>query len=117
MRSVIFIGWLMRVGGDGMLGGNYPSGGLSLCQFVLCSYAAAICRITSSPNGFPSSCKPIGNFGDFVNPQGTLMPHTPARFAEIVKISVRYICSGSSAFSPISNAAPGQTGATTASTC
>src|SRR5439155_387935 len=47
--------------------------------------------IVSSPNGFPSNCSPIGSFGDFVNPQGTLIPQRPARLAEMVKMSIRYI--------------------------
>src|SRR3954468_18702911 len=90
--------------------------GFSLCQAVLCSYACAIFKIVSSPNGFPSNCNPIGSFGDFVNPQGTLMPQMPARLQEIVKMSERYICSGSSDFSPTLNAAVGVVGVTMAST-
>jgi hypothetical protein len=36
----------------------------------------------------------------------------PARFAEIVKTSARYICSGSSIFSPSRKAAVGEVGVT-----
>ena len=44
-----------------------------------------------------------------------LMPQRPARLAEIVKMSMRYICKGSSAFSPILKAAEGEVGASTVS--
>ena len=41
----------------------------------------------------------------------------PARLPVMVKISERYIATGSSTFSPILNAGNGETGATIASTC
>ena len=44
------------------------------------------------------------------------MPQIPARLQEIVKMSERYICNGSSDFSPILNAAVGVVGVTMAST-
>src|SRR5262252_9923352 len=92
------------------------SGDFSLCQVVLCSYACAIFKIVSSPNGLPNNCRPIGSFGDFVKPHGRLIPQIPARLQEIVKMSERYICNGSSDFSPILNAAVGVVGVTMAST-
>ena len=58
----------------------------------------------------------MGSFGEFVNPQGRLSPQMPERLAEMVKISIRYICSGSSVFSPILQAAMGEVGVTRAST-
>ena len=45
-----------------------------------------------------------------VKPQGMLMPQMLARFADMVYISDRYICSGSSTFSPILKAAVGEVG-------
>ena len=45
-----------------------------------------------------------------VYPQGTEMPGMPARFVEIVKMSERYIWSGSSIFSPILKAGVGVVG-------
>ena len=45
-----------------------------------------------------------------VKPPGTDIPGIPARFAESVKISDRYIARGSSVFSPIFQAAVGVTG-------
>src|ERR1039458_2297506 len=72
--------------------------------------------MVSSPNGWPSNCKPMGSFGFFVNPHGTLTPQMPARLQEIVKMSDKYICNGSSDFSPILNAAVGEVGVTMAST-
>ena len=45
-----------------------------------------------------------------VKPHGTDIPGIPARLADIVKISDKYICRGSSAFSPILKAAVGDTG-------
>ena len=65
----------------------------------------------ASSSAFPRSCNPIGNFlpfSDSANPQGTLMPQIPARFAALVKISARYICKGSVVFSPSLNAGPGR---------
>ena len=50
-------------------------------------------------------------------PAGTDIAGSPARLAEIVAISVRYIASGSSVFAPKSNAVFGQVGAISASTC
>jgi 6-phosphogluconate dehydrogenase (decarboxylating) len=55
-------------------------------------------------------------WGFAVNPHGRLMPQMPARLHEIVKMSDRYICNGSSAFSPILKAAVGEVGVMMAST-
>jgi len=44
------------------------------------------------------------------NPHGTDMPGIPARFAERVKMSDRYIVNGSSIISPILKAGVGATG-------
>ena len=52
----------------------------------------------------------MGSFGDFVKPQGRLMPQMPARLQEMVKMSDKYICSGSPDFSPILKAAVGVVG-------
>ncbi len=45
-----------------------------------------------------------------VKPQGTEIPGIPARLVEIVKMSERYICIGSSVFSPILKAGVGVVG-------
>src|SRR5205814_3297628 len=90
--------------------------GFSLCHSVDCSYACASFKIVSSPNGLPSNCKPIGNLGAFVNPHGKLNPQIPAKLHEIVKMSDKYICNGSSDFSPALKAAVGVVGVTIAST-
>ena len=54
-------------------------------------------------------CRPMGKLL-FVKPHGTDIAGSPARFADIVKISDRYILSGSPVFSPILNAAVGDVG-------
>ncbi|MNV92536.1 hypothetical protein D3C71_1871480 [compost metagenome] len=43
-------------------------------------------------------------------PHGTLMPGRPARLVESVKMSARYICTGSAVFSPSFHATVGATG-------
>ena len=60
-------------------------------------------------------CKPIG-MPSASNPAGTEIAGIPAKFAEIVAISVKYIASGSSDFAPKSNAVVGQVGEINAST-
>ena len=50
-----------------------------------------------------------------MRPQGTLMAGTPARLAETVYMSLRYIASGSSDFSPILKATDGEVGVRIAS--
>ena len=47
-----------------------------------------------------------------MKPQLTLSPGTPARFPEMVKMSDRYICRGSSVFSPNLKAGVGDVGVT-----
>src|SRR4030042_6724400 len=85
--------------------------GFLLCPKVACSYAYATFRIDSSSKCFPINCSPIGRLFE-LNPHGIEMPGTPAKFTEIVKISDRYIWSGSAVFSPILNAAVGEVGVT-----
>src|SRR5712671_239182 len=95
----------------------YPSGGFSLCHEVACSKAWATFRSVSSPNGLPSSCSPMGSLaGWVVNPHGRLNPQMPARLQDRVKMSERYICKGSSDFSPILKAGVGVVGVTMTST-
>jgi hypothetical protein len=48
-------------------------------------------------------------------PQGRASAGRPARFTEIVKMSERYIVTGSAVFSPSRNAVVGETGVTSAS--
>jgi len=52
------------------------------------------------------SCKPIG-MPSASKPQGNDSAGSPARLTEIVKMSDKYICSGSWVFSPILNAVVG----------
>ncbi len=54
---------------------------------------------------------------EVVRPQFTLIPGIPARFAEMFRISERYIWSGSSIFSPNLKAAVGEVGVTITSQC
>jgi len=58
----------------------------------------------------------MGSFGFLVKPHGILTPQMPAKLHEIVKMSLKYICNGSSDFPPIWNAAVGEVGVTMAST-
>ena len=51
-----------------------------------------------------------------VRPQGMLMPQMLARFADMVYISDRYICSGSSVRSPTLKAGVGEVGVIKTST-
>src|SRR3989338_4570287 len=74
--------------------------GLRARKFKVCSIVCAARKITLSSKGLPISCTPIGR-PDAVNPQGTESAGTPAKLAGIVKISERYIASGSVSFSPI----------------
>ena len=60
------------------------------------------------------SWSPIGSPAPS-RPHGTLIAGTPARFAGIVKMSDRYMASGSSVFSPIRNAVVGDVGETSTS--
>ena len=83
------------------------------------SKASDIFNTVVSCRAGPSNCNPTGNFfplSPVVNPQGVLMPQMPAKFAAMVKISARYIWSGSFDISPILNAGVGAVGETMAST-
>lgn len=59
---------------------------------------------------------PTGRPSSAASPLGIEMPGTPARFAGIVVTSLRYICSGSSIFSPRRNAVVGADGVAMTST-
>ncbi len=61
------------------------------------------------PTGSPSSAARPAT--------GARFPGTPARFAGMVATSFRYICSGSSIFSPSLNAVVGADGVAMTSTC
>ena len=63
----------------------------------------------ASSNWRPVSCRPSGK-RSALNPQATLIAGSPARLALTVKMSARYICSGSSVRSPSLNAAVGLVG-------
>ena len=45
-------------------------------------------RSISSPKGLPSNCRPIGSFGLWVKPHGTLMPQMPAHGTPILGVDV-----------------------------
>ena len=60
-------------------------------------------------------CRPIGSPAE-LNPQGTEIADRPARLTGTVKTSERYICRGSSVFSPILKAGVGVVGAMMTST-
>ena len=60
------------------------------------------------------SCIPTGRPSE--KPQGTDRPGSPAMFTGRVQTSIRYICTGSSVFSPNLNAVTGEVGVTSAST-
>ena len=68
-----------------------------------------VARRVSSSKCLVINCRPMGRPFD-VKPQGTDIPGIPARFAEMVKMSDRYIFSGSSRFSPALNAGTGEMG-------
>src|SRR5204862_1018185 len=91
-----------------------PSSGRRVRHVVACSYACATRRIVASSNARPTRCRPIGR-PVVEKPQGTETPGFPERFAGTVKMSFRYIASGSS-FSPCLNATPGVVGPTITST-
>ena len=71
-------------------------------------------------SALPNNCRPTGNRAPSslkAKPQGTLTPQMPVRFAGMVKMSARYICSGSESRAPILKAGIGEVGERTASTC
>ena len=47
----------------------------------------------------------------WLKPAGTLMPGKPAKFNEVVKISLKYICTGSALWLTMAGAAVGAAGA------
>ena len=59
----------------------------------------------------------MGSFGSWVKPQGRLTPQMPARLQEMVKMSERYICNGSSGFFADFEGGVGLVGVMMASTC
>ena len=59
---------------------------------------------------------PTGRPSSAARPAGIEIPGTPARFAGIVVTSFRYICIGSSSFSPRRNAVVGAVGVAMTST-
>ena len=72
-------------------------------------------NIVCSSNAFPISCNPNGKL--FLSyPAGTEIAGKPDKFTGTVKISFKYIETGSSDFSPILNAEPGVDGVNIAST-
>src|SRR5579862_1534131 len=83
--------------------------GAASWNFVAAWKAAAIFRRRTSSKISPMSCKPMGR-PEEVWPQGIEMPGMAARLAEMVKMSERYIESGSADFSPILKAGVGEVG-------
>ena len=59
----------------------------------LCSYVYAARIKVASSSGFPMICNPIG-MRLLLNPHGTEIPGSPARFNGTVHISIKYICRG-----------------------
>src|SRR5512135_2141937 len=80
------------------------------------SITRAVRSKVSSSNGLPISCNPSGVPSDD-RPAGTLMPGSPAMLTVTVKMSFRYISTGSPPdFSPTPKAEDGVAGVRTAST-
>src|SRR5262245_37083153 len=77
-----------------------------------CSSAWPARKIVFSESWRPISCSPTGR--PALNPQGMLIPGSPAMFDGNVRQSARYIASGS-AFAPNSNATVGDVGETSRS--
>ena len=72
-----------------------------------CSMTAPSANNVSSSNGRPIICRPSGR-PCASSPPGTEMPGSPAMFTVTVKMSLRYISTGSSRpFSPMAKAARG----------
>ncbi len=91
--------------------------GFLACHSVVCSYAYAVDSSRSSSNAPAISCSPIGS-PQSSYPQGRDSPQMPARFSESVKMSARYMLSGSAARSPMGNAVVGLVGqAITSTSC
>src|SRR5262249_24089321 len=90
------------------------SGGFRSRHEVAPSYALATRRMVPSSKACPMIWSPMGN-PVRVKPAGMERPGNPARLTGMVKMSFRYIWSGSSR-SPILKATPGGVGATITST-
>ena len=75
----------------------------------------AIFNIVCSSNGLPIICKPSG-YPFLSSPAGIEIPGKPAKLTGTVKISFKYIDTGSLVFSPILNAELGVEGVKIAST-
>src|SRR4030095_4647207 len=73
------------------------------------SIARAARSSVGSASSGPRSCTALGS-RLWVRPTGTVSPGMPARLAPIVKMSLRYIASGSSVFSPILKGSVGEAG-------
>src|ERR1700682_2751071 len=74
-----------------------------------CSRTSPSENSVSSSNGRPISCSPSGRPWASL-PAGTAIPGNPAMFTVTVKMSLRYISTGSAPFSPTPNAADGVAG-------
>src|SRR6476620_9838029 len=79
------------------------------------SMARAVRNNVSSSNGRPISCKPSGVPSD-ERPAGTDIPGSPAMLTVTVKMSFRYISTGSPDFSPSAKAGDGVVGVRITST-
>ena len=80
-----------------------------------CSITAPSANSVSSANGRPTSCRPSGR-PCASRPLGTEIPGSPAMFTVTVKMSLRYISTGSARpFSPMAKAADGVVGVRMAS--
>src|SRR6187399_119179 len=94
------------------------NGAVCLDHDVARSYASATRSVVASSNIRPMTWTPIGSHAaPSVNPHGTLTPGRPARLTLTVKMSARYICKGSSVFSPSLNGGIGLVGMTMTSAC
>ena len=76
---------------------------------MTCWYLWAKFRSPDSSKDCPVNCRPMGS-PVLSNPTGIEMAGMPARFAVIVKISLKYIDTGSLVFSPSAKAVVGDVG-------
>src|SRR5712671_4387146 len=85
------------------------SAGTRRCQSVACWYREATPSNRASEKWLPVSCRPTGS--PFASkPQGIDSAGSPASGAGMVKMSFRYICTGSSDLAPMANAVVGAVG-------
>src|SRR5438093_890882 len=98
---------------SGGLHAAFTSGRARWCG-VARSYAAATRNIVRSWYELAMTWRPTGNPSE--SPHGREMPGRPEMFTGRVKMSFRYIASGSFTFAPIANATVGDVGVTSAST-